>query len=392
MNFFLKYKHIILVFMFLLVFPVVISYSWMPVLFSIPLLILLQFNLFKLKIINIVFAIYALIILMILVTINNQIIYIEWARNLLFIPLIVVSYFIGNLLAENDYYVRKTFLFFLFSAIFLVLYTFIFIVPLDLSLFFGERRGYIAQEFLLFGRKYEFSMGVTHLNMYINLVIGFLFVCLVFEKKRYLNLTIGFFLVLSLLTQSRSPVLFFLIVSFIYMRYKFQESSQKLPLIVISVFLLVLLASFIMMIMNLNTDGNQTRFTFSGFSDISRLLFFIKGIEHMILEPWGNSLLYSDERMPLLNYHNTFIAIGNRMGLVSFFALISLFFILVYRVRGVKNKEMKTAFYIITYFCFHNFMIEDVIKFDGFIIFIFLIFVPYVRRYYFIQERNELNV
>ena len=391
MNFSLKYKHIILVFMFLLVFPVVISYSWLPVLLSIPILILLQFKLFKLKIINIVFAIYALIVSMILVTINNQVIYIEWARNLLFIPMIVVSYFMGNLLAENNYYSKKTFMFFLFSAIFLVLYTFIFIVPLDSSLFFGERRGYIAQEFLMFGRTYDFSMGVTHLNMYINLVIGFLFVCLLFEKKLYLYLAIGFFLVLSLLTQSRSPVLFFLIVSFIYMRYKFQGNNQKLSLIVISIFLSVFLASFIMLIMSLYSDVNQTRFTFSGFSDLSRVLFFIKGVEHMILEPWGNSLLYSDVRMPLLNYHNTFIAIGNRMGLVSFFALISLFFILVYRVRGVKNKEMKTAFYIITYFCFHNFMIEDVIKFDSFIIFTFLIFVPYVRRYYFIQERNELR-
>jgi hypothetical protein len=245
MNFSLKYKHIILVFMFLLVFPVVISYSWLPVLLSIPILILLQFKLFKLKIINIVFAIYALIVSMILVTINNQVIYIEWARNLLFIPMIVVSYFMGNLLAENNYYSKKTFMFFLFSAIFLVLYTFIFIVPLDSSLFFGERRGYIAQEFLMFGRTYDFSMGVTHLNMYINLVIGFLFVCLLFEKKLYLYLAIGFFLVLSLLTQSRSPVLFFLIVSFIYMRYKFQGNNQKLSLIVISIFLSVFLASFI---------------------------------------------------------------------------------------------------------------------------------------------------
>ena len=106
--------------------------------------------------------------LMILVTINNQIIYIEWARESLIYTFDSCKLFLLVIFwRKMIIMLGKHFYFFYFQLYFWFCTTFIFIVPLDLSLFFGERRGYIAQEFLLFGRQYEFSMGVTHLNMYI---------------------------------------------------------------------------------------------------------------------------------------------------------------------------------------------------------------------------------
>jgi len=388
----LKIKHLKVMFLFLFVFFVVISYSWIPILiFSVPLLIILQFNLSKLKILNSVFILYFLLIVMIFITLNKQVIYIEWARNLLFIPLIITSYFVGNLLAENDSYTKKIFSFFLFSSMFLVLYTFIFIIPFDLALFLSERRGYYAREFLIFGRLYEFSLGVTHLNMYINLVFSLLLVSIIFTKKVYLYGFIVFFVILALLTQSRSPVLFLFIILMIFIFYQYQISKQQTYFLMSGIFVLTIMVILFGVLFYVKSSAGDSRFTIEGMSDMSRLIFYAKGIEHLSLEPWGNSLLYTDERMPLLNYHNTFLAIGNRMGLVSLTIFVILFGILIVRIKGVIDIKIRASLYILTYFCFHNFMIEDVIKFDSFVILLFFIIVPYVRRYYFIQKGFRCN-
>jgi len=328
---------------------------------------------------------------MIFITLNKQVIYIEWARNLLFIPLIITSYFVGNLLAENDSYTKKIFSFFLFSSMFLVLYTFIFIIPFDLALFLSERRGYYAREFLIFGRLYEFSLGVTHLNMYINLVFSLLLVSIIFTKKVYLYGFIVFFVILALLTQSRSPVLFLFIILMIFIFYQYQISKQQTYFLMSGIFVLTIMVILFGVLFYVKSSAGDSRFTIEGMSDMSRLIFYAKGIEHLSLEPWGNSLLYTDERMPLLNYHNTFLAIGNRMGLVSLTIFVILFGILIVRIKGVIDIKIRASLYILTYFCFHNFMIEDVIKFDSFVILLFFIIVPYVRRYYFIQKGFRCN-
>ena len=323
---------------------------------------------------------------MVFVTLPNQIIYIEWARNLLFIPLLVASYFLGNTLADKPYYLIKVYHMFLFSSVFLVLYTFIFVIPFDLALFFSERRGYAAREFLLFGRYYEFSLGVTHLNMYINLVFTLLLIKLVFKQSLIVYLSFLFFIFLAVLTQSRSPLLFLFILSLIFVSYKFKISKRKDEFIVAFTFFTIALALFIIPLIVLKSGGDS-RFSSEGMSDMSRLLFYAKGFEHLMAEPWGNSLLYTDETMPLLNYHNTFLALGNRMGVVSLICFLALFCVVLYRIKGISNTQVRTSFYIITYFCFHNFMVEDVIKFDNFVIFVFLIIVPFIRRYYFIHKR-----
>jgi len=389
----LKIKHLKLFLLFLFIFFVVTSYSWIPiVVFSIPLLALLQFNLVSLKILNVVFIIYIILIAMIMLTLNKQIVYIEYARNLLFIPLIISSYFIGNQLAENYMYLKKVFYMFLFSACFLVLYTFIFVIPLDIPLFVGERRGYSAREFLFFGRYYDFSLGVTHLNMYINLVFSLLFVCIIYTKRNYLFFVMAFFVILALLTQSRSPILFLMIISTIFLIYKFKISNNKGTFLTICLILFSCLAVLAAGLVILKVGASSSRFSAEGMSDLSRFIFYAKGIEHLILEPWGNSLLYTDEKMPLLNYHNTFLAIGNRMGVVSMICFLVLFLILIFRINKLKEIKFKASLYILSYFCFHNFMIEDVIKFDSFVVLLFFILVPFVRRYYFIEKRLRLNV
>ena len=73
--------------------------------------------------------------------------------------------------------------------------------------------------------------------------------------------------------------------------------------------------------------------------DISRLIFFLKGYEHMLLEPWGNSLLYID-KMPMLNYHNTFLALGNKIGFWFFIFLILSFILSIIYIRKIKIRAI----------------------------------------------------
>ena len=267
----------------------------------------------------------------------------------------------------------------------------VFVIPFDLPLFIGERRGYSAREFLLFGRVYEFSLGVTHLNMYINLIFSLLLVCLIFNRKLYLYGVIVFFVILALATQSRSPVLFLFIISTIFVHYRYQISNQKRLFLTTFLFVSFIIVVVLGILFYIKSGASDSRFSVEGMSDMSRLIFYAKGIEHLSLEPWGNSLLYTDVGMPLLNYHNTFLAIGNRMGLVSLICFISLFFVLIFRIKGIREIKTRTSLYVLAYFCFHNFMIEDVVKFDSFVILLFFIIVPYVRRYNLIHKGNCAN-
>ena len=71
--------------------------------------------------------------------------------------------------------------------------------------------------------------------------------------------------------------------------------------------------------------GNYRLFT-AAVTDLSRISYFLLGIEHLIAKPFGNVLIYAADT-DLQNYHNTFLTIANRNGIIacSLFIAIVLF-------------------------------------------------------------------
>jgi hypothetical protein len=255
-------------------------------------------------------------------------------------------------------------------------------VPQDFDLFFGERRGFIAKEFLIFGRDYPFSLGVTHLNIYINYTLTFLLITLINNTSHYKIKVLYFLFALiiftSLLTQSRSPILFLLIIILIYRQYIYNQRVNKITYFIIRLIFLISFTLFIYLIFYFYQDQivNSDRL-----DDASRFIFWIKGFDHMMDEPWGNSLLYTDVTMPLLNYHNSFLSLGNRLGFI-FFILAILYiiyiFVLIHKINDIK---LRYSLYLLMYFCFHNMMIEDIIKFDYFVLILFFALLPIAKNY-----------
>ncbi|WP_152619157.1 hypothetical protein [Shewanella sp. cp20] len=373
----------------LFIFVTVLSYSWTPIaVFSIPILLMVSFTVVRIKTLNYLFFTYIVLISLILYTLPHQILYVEWARNILFIPLVMVAYILGDWLVRNSHQLKPIVICFFISSMIVVLYTFLVAVPSDLALFLGERRGYMAREYLFFGRFFDFSLGVTHLNLYINFCVVIIVATMinVGTKKLYI-LALLFFIILGLLTQSRSPALFALIILCGYLIYQFSITKQKATYLIILTFLLFATALIVSPMFLFSDIFSSSRFSAEGMADVSRLLFFAKGWEHMTLEPWGNSLLYTDPKMPLLNYHNTFLSIGNRIAFGAFFIFLTLFLMSFISIYKIKNRKLKSILFLLLYFCFHNFMIEDVIKFDAFVLFVFLVLATYVRRVSYIEKR-----
>lgn len=371
---------------------VVLSYSWTPIaFFCVPIFFIVSFTVIKLRVLNYVFFSYITLVVLIFYTLPQQILYIEWARNLLFIPLIIISYILGDWLAFNSDKLRFVITCFFVSSLVVVLYTFLISAPSDIALFIGDRRGYMAREYLLFGRFYDFSLGVTHLNLYINFCVVIVFTAIINHglRRRYI-LGLLCLTIFGLLTQSRSPLLFFIIVCSFYFLFSFKSSTNKKQYLIIFSFSLLLLSMVVLPLFFISdTLMTSNRLSTDGLTDVSRFIFFAKGWEHMTLQPWGNSLLYTDSTMPLLNYHNTFLSIGNRIAYLAFYIFIFLFVSCFFYINRISDIKLKFSMFLFLYFCLHNFMIEDVIKFDAFVLFVFLVLVSYVRRIVFIDKRCE---
>lgn len=359
-----------------------ISFSWTPFVILIPLLIILSFlKLFYIKF-SLNYILMTSMIYLILKSFSTQIFYIESIRNIMIACLIPIMYLCFYNIGYK-YFLRLLKSVF-FASIVVVLFIVLIEVPKDFNLFFGDRRGFHAREYLFFGREYPFSLGVTHLNIYINFIFTYLFIYLVnYKKSKKIILFFIVFISIALLTNSRSPILFLIIISFIFRKYSGQineRSVLKKAMITLVVFLILLIGLF-----NYNYLLNLIS-TSGRLLDVSRLIFFLKGYEHMLLEPWGNSLLYID-KMPMLNYHNTFLALGNKIGLWFFVFLILSFIVSIIYIRKIKKINIRYTFYMLLYFCFHNYMLEDVVKFDYFVmliqfsIFPFLIFNKQIYSY-----------
>lgn len=358
-----------------------VTFSWIPLIILLPALLLMLF--FKILYIKPSLITYIFILIMvgiILYTVNHQVIYIEWVRNILIALLIPTVYLI---FIDIKYETLYRFLYYIFlSSLFVIFFIMLVSVPQDFDLFFGERRGFIAKEFLIFGRDYPFSLGVTHLNIYINYTLTFLLITLINNTSHYKIKVLYFLFALiiftSLLTQSRSPILFLLIIILIYRQYIYNQRVNKITYFIIRLIFLISFTLFIYLIFYFYQDQivNSDRL-----DDASRFIFWIKGFDHMMDEPWGNSLLYTDVTMPLLNYHNSFLSLGNRLGFI-FFILAILYiiyiFVLIHKINDIK---LRYSLYLLMYFCFHNMMIEDIIKFDYFVLILFFALLPIAKNY-----------
>lgn len=369
-----------------------LTFSWIPLTILIPILLLLLF--FKILYVKIDYISYIFIIgIMILIffTVNKQLLYIELVRNYLIAFLIPTVYLMFTNI--SIYRIYQYIYYIYLASFFVVLYIIIVYAPQDLALFFGERRGFIAREYLIFGREYPFSLGVTHLNVYVTFLMTFLMISMInniqnINKKTLLLL---FFLVvlISLLTQSRSPILYLFIIYLIYRQYIYSSRKNKLTYFVLRIMFLtpVVFFSYLLIDIFYIQITNSDRL-----NDLSRFIFYIKGYEHMIEEPWGNSLLYTDIKMPLLNYHNTFLAMGNRIAYAFFVVMIVYLLLILYMIRGIKSKKSRYTMYLLLYYCFHNFMIEDIIVMDYFVFIIFIAIFPIIRNIKKEEKYLKVNV
>jgi len=371
-----------ILFMIISIFLVLstVTFSWLPLIGILPILLILLF--FKLLSIRFYWIHYFFITVsmgVIIYTLSNQIIYIELVRNILIFLLIPVVYLI---FIDLKYINTYNLLYYIFiSSLFVIFFILIINVPQDFALFFGERRGFVAKEFLIFGREYPFSLGVTHLNIYVTYVMTFLLMTLMYNPKKinYKIIYIMLFVIISIaiLTQSRSPLLFLLIIFLIYRQYIYTKRKNKMTYLIIRLLFLVLFVLFVLLIFSVYYEqiSNSDRL-----NDVSRFIFYIKGYEHMLAEPWGNSLLYTDVTMPLLNYHNTFLSFGNRIAYMFFISSILYIGYTTYIISRIEDIKIRYSLYLLIYFCFHNFMIEDVIKFDYFAIILFFALFPIAKN------------
>ncbi|MEZ9660433.1 MULTISPECIES: hypothetical protein [unclassified Vibrio] len=368
--------------LFLLSFLFCVTYSWYPVVVC----FVLSFFLFIVSIRQQAIKDFNLALLIILsglifFTIRNMEEHIDYLYSLLSIALLFCSYVVANYLGQNPerwlYFVKCLFS----GCLVVVIFTFIVAIPQDIDLFLGERRGYLAYEFLFFGRKYEFSFGVTHLNIFINFMLAYAIIGYNIIKSNRFYFVVLFLLLffLSMTTQSRSPLLFVFssltIVKFINIVHK-RDSMMVSCTLTLGLFFFLICTSFA--VISFLPDDSR-------FLDGIRFMFFSIGIEHLIEQPWGNSLIYYDVRLPLSNYHNTFLSMGNRFSLLFLFIILFRFIYSFYHhvYSRASNYESKVIFVVLSYFCFHNFMIEDVFKFEKFVVFLFFVLVFSFNKFRF---------
>jgi hypothetical protein len=351
-----------------------LTYSWYPVVACLALTAVFFVITIKAQFkFDFNFSLLFLLVALVLYTLSEQVKFIDSLYSILFLCTLFVSYCVSNYLREDwvrwFYFSKAIF----YSCIIVTLFTFIVSIPQDFSLFIGERRGYWAQEFLFFGRYYEFSFGVTHLNIFINYILTFCLIgySLIPQRKRFYLVVFILFFLLSLTTQSRSPILFaFSALVLLMFTNKINRLNNGFHAALSTVFLTLILSGLSFIVINSFPEDSR-------FLDSIRFLFFFIGIEHLIESPWGNSLIYFDERLPLKNYHNTFLSLGNRFSVLFIIVVIVRFlYAFLNNIYDAKvTYQYRVIYILLAYFCLHNFMIEDVFKFEKFVVFIFFVLV-----------------
>lgn len=360
------------------------QYSWLPHFVLLPLLFFLTMIYIVIKKIDFFSSIFLVLsVVLLFLTRHNQSESSEYLRNILLIFFIPVSYYIFRIHATNPKKFMNLLHYVFIGSSIIVLYVFFISIPQDPAEFFGERRGYHAMMHLFFGAPIEGTIGVTHLNIYIMFIFTYIMMLFVLEinkNKIYWKVYFAFIFLLMLLTQSRSPIVYLIITSVILLYHygffkKYKITSFSL------VFIIVVFGYYIY---ENNIVQNSERL-----GDLSRLFFWGKGIEHLMEEPWGNSLIYTDTEMLLLNYHNTFLGLGNRASF-AFLILLTIYAIYIYRnIALITDKKQKTSLHLLMFFVMQNFMIENILLMEYFVFILYLGILPYTSNLLRIQKYKE---
>ena len=243
----------------------------------------------------------------------------ETFRFIALVALFMVFYLIGTKNSSSEKYFKILTLIFYCCAFVAFYYYLVILIRGDNSLI-DERRYYQAREFLFFGREYDFQFGITHLNFYTSYCLLYSIIRALLLKQRSWYLVVLVFLTLSFLSESRGPVLFSVIVFLSIWaclrihRYK----SFKIPFLLFFsiVALLTIYAPVFWEILKEQGNAGNYRLLTAAVTDLSRISYFLLGIEHLIAKPFGNVLIYTADT-DLQNYHNTFLTIANRNGIIA---------------------------------------------------------------------------
>tara|TARA_B100000242_G_C43039274_1_gene484717 strand:- start:54 stop:965 length:912 start_codon:yes stop_codon:yes gene_type:complete len=282
----------------------------------------------------------------------------------------MVFYLIGTKNSSSEKYFKILTLIFYCCAFVAFYYYLVILIRGDNSLI-DERRYYQAREFLFFGREYDFQFGITHLNFYTSYCLLYSIIRALLLKQRSWYLVVLVFLTLSFLSESRGPVLFSVIVFLSIWaclrihRYK----SFKIPFLLFFsiVALLTIYAPVFWEILKEQGNAGNYRLLTAAVTDLSRISYFLLGIEHLIAKPFGNVLIYTADT-DLQNYHNTFLTIANRNGIIACSLFIAI--VLFSFAKSIAHlKDNSPTFLSITpilifLYCLFFFNIDDVMRFD----------------------------
>ena len=294
----------------------------------------------------------------------------ETFRFIALVALFMVFYLIGTKNSSSEKYFKILTLIFYCCAFVAFYYYLVILIRGDNSLI-DERRYYQAREFLFFGREYDFQFGITHLNFYTSYCLLYSIVRALLLKQRSWYLVVLVFLTLSFLSESRGPVLFSVIVFLSIWaclrihRYK----SFKIPFLLFFsiVALLTIYAPVFWEILKEQGNAGNYRLLTAAVTDLSRISYFLLGIEHLIAKPFGNVLIYTADT-DLQNYHNTFLTIANRNGIIACSLFIAI--VLFSFAKSIAHlKDNSPTFLSITpilifLYCLFFFNIDDVMRFD----------------------------
>ena len=309
----------------------------------------------------------------------------ELVRSATLIGLIPFFYYLGRYCPTDRFY-KKIIIYCGYICVMLCLYYVGRMMTIDSALSTLQRASYRAQEFFLFGEFYDFTFGVTHLNMYAT----FCFLgCAVayYDKSKVWILAIIPIIAYIYISQSRGPVLFlFLLVFCMYLFSRIAKKQSFSPIFFYTTllgFIVLLSAASFWAYFKSAGYSVDNRLLTSAVTDLSRLTYFQLGIDHLRASPFGNVAIYSSGE-DLNNYHNTFLAFGNRYGIISGLLLVGACIgaglkALELIKSGAHDHVAKISLLALVY-CLFFMSIEDVTRFDRFVFCMLIFQIGFIER------------
>ncbi len=261
----------------------------------------------------------------------------------------------------------------------------------------AHQRRYVLHEFVIFGEPYPETYGVTNLVLYINLITA-LCVILYIKSDSYFYLLLALITNISIvITQGKSQALFLLLIIVIVILKMTYSLNRLNRIIVMTTFIVVSSTCIFVSVKSgvfTNTDVRAIRYDTSS---LGRLYYNALGIEHLMQKPFGNYLLYTDNRFALnkldprksenRNYHNTFLELFNRFGVqfgIYLGVILLFFFSMFFSLSSYNNKLISAVLFL---FIFQNFNIESVFT-EKVILFSFFFMTGLLFKQYELNRRG----